>query len=105
MLLNDVVFDVMLDITTSGGGGPASGSWTFFNPQPDPPAFADGAAAAGFAFQFSSFSEATVVMQIEDSQGNFLSFVDVPEPGTLVLTALGLLGLIPAGRSRRLSRR
>ena len=97
----DAVFDVMLDITTSGAGLPAPGSWTFFNPQPEPPAFADGAAAAGFAFQFSSFSEAQVVLQIEDSQGNLLSFVDVPEPGTLLLMSLGLVVLIPAGRARR----
>ena len=94
----DADFDVMLDITTSGGGLPAPGSWTFFNPQPEPPAFGDGAAAAGFAFQFSSFSEAQVVLQIEDSQGNSLSFVDVPEPGTLLLTFLGLVVLIPAVR-------
>ena len=93
----------MLDITTSGAGLPAPGSWTFFNPQPEPPAFSDGAAAAGFAFQFSSFSEAQVVLQIEDSQGNLLSFVDVPEPGTLLLMSLGLVVLIPAGRPRRSS--
>ena len=85
-------FDVTLDITTSGGGVPAPGSWTFFNPQPELPNFLNGAAAAGFAFQFSSFSLATVVMQIRDSQGNLLSFVDAPEPGTIVLVALGLLG-------------
>lgn len=88
-----VAFDVTLDITTSGGGLPMPGSWTFFNPSLQPPGFVDGAGAAGFAFQFSSFSQATVVMQITDPQGNLLSFIDAPEPETLVLSVLGLLGL------------
>jgi hypothetical protein len=88
-------YDVLFDITTSSGGVPDETNWVGFNPQPEPPGL-DGAGMAGFDFPFTSYSDATLSMQVRDSTGNNLTFT--PEPATVALLGLGSLVLL---RKRR----
>ena len=93
---------VHLDLTTSGGGVPASFSWKAFNPQPEPPALGPGAGAVGFDFNFTGLSDAFLKMQVFDAQGQALAFNVVPEAPTWPLVLLGASLLLMTGRSRLL---
>jgi len=63
--------NMQFTMTTGSGGSSAPGSWVAFNPQPEPPA---GFSSIGFEFQFTSFSPATLVVEILDDGVEQLSF-------------------------------
>ncbi len=63
--------NIQLTMTTGSGGTSAPGSWVAFNPQPEPPA---GFNSIGFEFQFTSFSPATLVVEILDDGVEELAF-------------------------------
>ena len=93
---------VELDITTSSGGAPIPGSWVSFNPQPEPPALLDGAAAIGFEYNLSSLSDITLSLRVRDLQGNPQSFSAVPIPAAVWLFGTGLLAMLNF-RSRKIA--
>jgi hypothetical protein len=93
---------VELDITTSSGGAPIPSSWVSFNPQPEPPALLDGAAAIGFDYNLSSLSDVTLSLRVLDLQGNPQSFSAVPVPAAVWLFGTGLLAMLNF-RSRKIA--
>jgi hypothetical protein len=96
-----LAFTVLFDIGTSSGGVPNPDSWTWLNPQPEPPLPSEGIAGICFDFQFTSTSEATLTMEVRDPLDNRLAFSQVPEPSALVLWSLFGAFAITAGRWRR----
>jgi hypothetical protein len=97
--LEQIVYQVVMDITTSHGGIPVPETWTQINPQPEPPLPA-GAAYLGFDFTFTSQSMATLSFQVLDNQGQALSFSQVPAPASLLLLGAGLIPLLGRTRNR-----
>ena len=95
------LFNIGFDMGTSSAGVPDPLSWVGFNPQPEPPGFSSAAASAGFDFEFTSLSTASLVIHISDAQGNALAFSRVPEPGVLALLSVGNLGVVILRRRRR----
>lgn len=87
------MFTVVLGFGTSGDGMAAGGA-VYLNPQPEVPSlFGFGAGSdGGITFQFTSFSDLWVTLQVFDAQGAPLSFSAVPEPGTILLLGFGLAG-------------
>ncbi len=100
----NLMFTVLLGFETSGGGMGAGGA-VYLNPQPEVPSLfgfsqeSDG----GLTFQFTSFSNLRVTLQVFDAQNTQLSFSAVPEPGTVGLLGFGLAGC--AALRRRYGRR
>ncbi len=89
------VFQVDLSIGGYGGG------WVTFNPQPDPPGDAFGA-----AFTADPWASIHIDIGSFDDNGNFVSdgalrFASVPEPASLAVLGFGLLGLYGARRAKR----
>ncbi len=88
---NALMYSIMLDMTTSSGGVPNPGSWTMFNPQPEPPRLLGDPVSIGFNFQFTTLSDAYLTMQVLDAQGQPVSFSAVPDPALLCLLTAGFL--------------
>jgi hypothetical protein len=84
----------VFDFTTTSGGIVSSIDDVSFNPQPEPP-------PASFApydmfgqmFSFTSLSDATVTLTIQDANGGRLGLTALPEPASVLLVAFGLAGL------------
>lgn len=96
-------FTVQLEMLTKQGGFPDPGSWSAFNPQPEPPALGLDATGIGFDFSFDSqVTSATLELQIiHNSTGTpqKFSFAPVPEPESLAL--LGVVSTLGLLRRRR----
>jgi len=89
---DDDAFTVFLMMLTSSSGTPID--WVAFNPQPEPPRLGVGAASFGADFAFSSYSDVTLSIQVLDANGTPISLKQVPEPETVWLIGLGLIGYI-----------
>lgn len=87
------MFSVVLGFETSGGGKGAGGA-VILNPQPEVPSLFGFSPESDFGlnFNFTSFSDLSITLQVFDAQGAPLSFSAVPEPGTILLLGFGLAG-------------
>jgi len=80
-----------LDMNTGSGGVPIPGSWTFFNPQPEPPLLGASPDGLGIDFTFDMTSPATLALRVLEDGANPLVFTLVPEPASAAVMVLGAL--------------
>ena len=88
----ELLFQILLDLSSSSGGIVDPASLVGFNPQPEPPAgYASG--AFGMSFAMTSLSDVMLRLQVFDAEGNPITLRSVPEPPALVALGLAMLAL------------
>ncbi|MEX0887164.1 MAG: PEP-CTERM sorting domain-containing protein [Phycisphaeraceae bacterium] len=94
-------YHALIDVQSTSGGIMSPDSAVAFNPQPEPPAFGDGAFDTyGLDFGINSLSDVTLTVSITDLAGNAVDLVVVPEPATLGTLGAMLMGITMRRRGR-----
>jgi hypothetical protein len=88
----DLMFQILLDLSSSSGGIVDPASLVGFNPQPEPPA-GYGSGVFGMSFAMTSLSDVMLRLQVFDADGNPIALRAVPEPPALAALGLALLAL------------